>query len=125
MRFNNHAIFRWSTEPWFGFCSPQFEPAMVDMLKSVRPAAWDPMLKTWWYPASVFPVVEATAAGFFEREMSGGRFVNFMATAPDFKSKTTDEQIRNKNRVEQIRLLLQQETRPELTVHMISKVINS
>jgi hypothetical protein len=82
VRFINHPIFRWATEPWFGFHAPSYEPNLISELKAVPVKAWDPAEKTWWYPAFHFPVVEATCASYFINEMQGGRYLNFLATAP-------------------------------------------
>lgn len=82
MKFLNHDIFRWAGEPWFGFFGPRYEPDLISQFKSVPIRAWDPTEKTWWFPSTYFPVVEATCASFFINEMQGGRYLNFLASAP-------------------------------------------
>ena len=68
MKYVNQPIFRWDTEPWFGFHAPKFEPSLIEMLKSVPIRAWDSEQKTWWYPKKYWPVVEASVAGYFPEE---------------------------------------------------------
>lgn len=67
MKFSKPTHLRWSNEPWIGFyfAWDQDGPAISETLKSFPIRAWDPVNKTWWFPASLSGLLVATVQGFF------------------------------------------------------------
>ncbi len=68
MKFDNFRMVRRSTDAWFGFRSPNWEPTLTNELKNVPVRAWDPETKTWWFPLRWYPIVKSLAESYFRDE---------------------------------------------------------